>query len=129
MSDKEPKKELTEREKVIDKVYTDVKTGYGSIKQTLDEAKKINGLITYEDVKTYLNKFKFRQTQFQYKAYNSYVSEHNLFDMEIDLIDMTEEATTNDGFRYGFVAIDTFSKIVDVIPMKSKKPEDVVNAM
>ena len=64
MTDKEPKKELTEREKVIDKVYTDVKTGYGSIKQTLDEAKKINGLITYEDVKTYLNKFKFLQTFF-----------------------------------------------------------------
>ena len=46
--------------------------------------------------------------------------------MEIDLIDMTENATDNDGFRYGFVAIDTFSKIVDVIPIKSKKPVDVV---
>ena len=41
------------REKVIDKVYTDVKTGYGSIQATLDEAKKINSLITHDGVKTY----------------------------------------------------------------------------
>ena len=31
---------LTEKEKVIDKVYTDTKTGYGSIKSTFDDAKK-----------------------------------------------------------------------------------------
>ena len=121
--------ELTEKEKVIDKVYTDIKTGYGSIKSTFDDAKKLNALITYDDVKTYLNKLKHRQTQFLYKTYNSYVSKHHLFDMEIDLIDMTEDATDNNGYRYGFVAIDTFSKIVDVIPIKSKKPVDVVNAM
>ena len=32
--------ELTEKEKVIDKVYTDIETGYGSIKSTFDNAKK-----------------------------------------------------------------------------------------
>ena len=34
--------------------------------------------------------------------------------MEIDLIDMTEEAVNNNGYRYGFAAIDTFTKMVSV---------------
>ena len=49
--------------------------------------------------------------------------------MEIYLIDMTEEAVNTNGYRYGFVAIDTFTKMVSVQPMKTKQPVDVINAM
>jgi hypothetical protein len=121
--------DLTEREQVIKTVYENVETGYGSVKSTLEQAKKINSLITYNDVKTYLDKLQHRQTQFLYKSYNSYVSKHALFDMEIDLMDMTEEADDNNGYRYGFVAIDTFTKMVSVIAIKTKQPADVMNAM
>ncbi len=47
--------------------------------------------------------------------------------MEIDLIDMTSAADKT--YRYGFVAVDTFTKIVSVIPLKTKQPSDVVDAM
>ena len=63
--------DLTEREKIIKTVYENVETGYGSVKTTLQQAKKINSLITYNDVKTYLDKLQHRQTQFIYNSYNS----------------------------------------------------------
>ena len=49
--------------------------------------------------------------------------------MEIDLIDMTEEAVNDNGYRYGCVAIDTFTKMVNIQPIKTKQPTDVINAM
>ena len=119
--------ELTEREQTIKDVYNNVHTGFSSIQSTLQQAKKINSLITYNDVKTYLNKLQHRQTQFVYKSYNSFISKHALYDMEIDLIDMTSVADKT--YRYGFVAVDTFTKIVSVIPLKTKQPSDVVDAM
>ena len=119
--------ELTEREQTIKDVYNNVHTGFSSIQSTLQQAKKINSLITYNDVKTYLNKLQHRQTQFVYKSYNSFISKHALYDMEIDLIDMTSAADKT--YRYGFVAVDTFTKIVSVIQLKTKQPSDVVAAI
>jgi uncharacterized protein YqgV (UPF0045/DUF77 family) len=119
--------ELTGRLKTIKEVYERLDSGFGSIQSTLQQAKKINSLITYNDVKTYLDKLQHRQTQFSYKSYNSFISKHALYDMEIDLIDMTSAAEKT--YRYGFVAVDTFTKIVSVIPLKTKQPSDVVDAM
>ena len=110
--------ELNEREKTIKEVYNNLNRGFGSIQSTLQQAKKINSLITYNDVKTYLDKLQHRQTQFSYKSYNSFISKHALYDMEIDLIDMTSAADKT--YRYGFVAVETFTKIVSVIPLKTK---------
>ena len=119
--------ELNEREKTIKDVYNNWISGFGSIQSTLQQPKKINSLITYNDVKTYLDKLQHRQTQFSHKSYNSFISKHALYDMEIDLIDMTSAADKT--YRYGFVAVDTFTKIVSVIPLKAKQPSDVVEAM
>ena len=68
-----------------------------------------------------LHKLKHRQTQFQYKKHNSFVSPHPLFEIEIDLVDLTAKAEENDGLRYGFVGIDNFTKYAWVVPMKTKK--------
>ena len=38
----------------------------------------------------------------------------NIDHMELDLLDMTEEATSNNGFRYGFVAIDTETNSLNI---------------
>ena len=42
---------------------------------------------------------------------------------------MTSKAEENDGLRYGFVGIDKFAKYAWVVPMKTKKPHDVIKAM
>ena len=36
--------ELTERDKIIKQVYENVETGYGSVKTSLEQAKKMNSL-------------------------------------------------------------------------------------
>ena len=79
------------KEDTIKKVYENKVTGYGSVRDTYLQANKINPGIRYIDVKEYLDKQQHRQTQFQYKKFNSFVSPHHLFEIETDLIDLTSE--------------------------------------
>ena len=71
---------------------TKIKTSYGSVRDTFLQAHKINPDIRYADVKDYLGKQQHRQTQFKYKGYNSFVSPHPLYEIEVDLIDLTSKA-------------------------------------
>ena len=80
------------KDATIKKIYEHPITGYGSINDTLKQASKINPSIKVADVRDYLNKLKHRQTQFQYKKHNSFVSPHPLFEIEIDLVDLTSKA-------------------------------------
>ena len=75
-----------------------------------------------------MDKLQHRQTQFKYKGFNSFISPHPLFEFEVDLIDLTKKAEENNGFRYCMVAIDNFTKYAWGVAMKTKQPNDVVNA-
>ena len=120
--------ELTDKEKIIKEIYENVATGYGSIKDTHQQAKKKDPSIKYIDVKNYLDKLKHRQVQFKYKGSNSFISPHPLFEFEIDLIDLTKKAQENDGFRYCMVSIDNFTKFAWASEIRTKQPNDLVNA-
>ena len=120
--------ELTDKEKIIKQVYEDKELGYGSLRDTFQQAVKKDPNIKYDDVKSYLNKLPHRQTQFKYKGFNSFVSQHPLFELEVDLIDLTKKAKENNGFRYCLVAIDNFTKFAWGVAMKTKKPNDIINA-
>ena len=120
---------MTDKEDTIKNVYENKITGYGSVRDTFLQAHKINPDIRYADVKDYLGKQQHRQTQFKYKGYNSFVSPHPLFEIEVDLIDLTSKAEENDGFRYCLVGIDNFTKYAWGVPIKTKTPPDVVMAM
>ena len=121
--------ELTEKENVIKAVYVNQASGFGSIFDTFKQSKVINPNTKISDVKEYLNKQQHRQTQFQYKKYNSFVSPHPLFEIEIDLVDLSRTAEDNNGIRYGFVGIDNFTKYAWVVPIKTKTPKDLTDAM
>ena len=56
---------------------------------------------------------------------NSYVANHALQQIEIDLIDMTDKASQNDGYRYAVSGVDIFSKYGWALPIKTKQPHDV----
>ena len=50
------------------------------------------------------------------KGSNSFVSPGARFEFEIDIMDMeSKDATSN--ARYGLVAIDSFTKIAEVVPI------------
>ena len=53
----------------------------------------------------------------------SYVANDILEEIQIDLADFTKSAEVNNGYRYAFVAIDIFSKIIHAIPIKDKMPK------
>lgn len=120
--------ELTDKEKIIKDVYEDKEKGFGSVRDTYQQAYKKDPSIRYTDVKQYLDKQQHRQTQFKYKGFNSFISPHPLFEIEVDLIDLTTKAQENDGYRYCMVAIDNFTKFAWGVAMKTKQPTDVVNA-
>ena len=52
-----------------------------------------------------------------------------MFEIEVDLVDLSKKASDNDGIRFGFVGIDNFTKYAWVVPIKTKQPHDVVKAM
>ena len=120
--------ELTDKEKVIKEVYEDKEHGYGSLRDTYKQAFEKDPSIRYEDVKKYLDKLSHRQTQFKYKGFNSFISPQPLFEIEVDLIDLTSKAEQNDGFRYCMVAIDNFTKFAWAVAIKTKSATDLVNA-
>ena len=120
--------ETESKESTIKTVYENAASGYGSVRDTYQQANKINPGIRYVDVKEYLDKQQHRQTRFRYNGSNSFVSPHALFEIEIDLIDMTKKSEENDGYRFALVAIDNFTKFAHAVPIKSKQPHDVTTA-
>ena len=47
----------------------------------------------------------------------------------MDIVDFTRSAEVNDGYRYLFVAVDSFTKLCHAVPIKDKEPEETVRAM
>lgn len=119
---------MSSKEDTIDRIYHDVITGYGSVRDVYKQAVEKNPSITYKDVKQYMDKLTSRQVKFTYKKYNTYVPSKFLEEMQCDLADFTKTAEENDGHRYAFCAIDVFSRYAWAIPIKSKKPSDIIYA-
>ena len=49
-------------------------------------------------------------------------------EIQIDLAIFTDSAPDNDGYKYAFVAVDVFTKIIWGVPIKNKKPEECIRA-
>ena len=58
---------------------------------------------------------------------NSFVSPGAKFEFEIDLTDVL--ARDGDGIRYGLCAIDNFTKMVSVIPIKNISPSEIIRGL
>ena len=71
-----------DKNKIIHQAYHDP-LGYGSIHNTLKDARKIDKPITLEDVKQWKESNVERKTQL--KGYNSFVADHRFEEYQIDL--------------------------------------------
>ena len=92
---------------------TDFATAY----ETYKDVVKTDSSTRPQDVKGYLNSRQDKQTQFKYKKYKSFVSPGAKYEFEIDITGVLAR-DGGDGIRYGQCAIDNFSKMVSVIPVK-----------
>ena len=118
---------MTEKDSIIRSIYYDKDDGVDGILATYRKANKVLNTITVADVKAWMDKQKSRQTK-PYRQFNSYVAPKALHELQIDIGDWTQSASDNDGFRYMFLAIDIFSKIIHCIPIKDKKPPESIRA-
>jgi len=118
-----------QRVELIRSVYENKETGYGSLRDTYRQAHEKDPGVRYIDVKAFLDKYQHRQTQFRYRGANSWVSPAKLFEIEVDLIDLTATAEENNGYRYALVGIDNFTKYAHAVPVKGKTPDVLVAAM
>ena len=112
-------------DEIIKEVY---ETNFGTAYETYKEAVKHNTNIRLQDVKDYHNSSEDKQTSFKYKKYNSFVSPGAKFEFEIDIMDVLARDSTG-AFRYGLVAIDNFTKVADVIPIKNRQPSELIRGL
>ena len=117
-----------DKDKVIRQIYYDTDKGFGSVSDTYKQAHHILNTITLNDVKDFLSRQKSRQTK-SYRGFNSYVAKEPLQEIQIDLAVFTDSAPDNNGYKYAFVAVDIFSKMLWAVPIKDKKPEESIRAM
>lgn len=121
----QPMEKTGAHDEVISKVYYNVDSGFGSIAKTHAAAKKIDPNIKREHVKAFLDKQEIRQTK-KRRGDNSYIPFAPREEYQFDLADFGASAVK---YRYAFVAIDPFSKMLAVVPIESKKPEECVRAL
>jgi hypothetical protein len=116
------------KDDLISNVYYDAEDGYGSIKNTFEQVKKVDPSIQYEDVKKWMSKQPNKQRK-GYKGSNSYVAPFARFEYQIDIMDMINLKITAEQPRYAMVVIDIFSKLGEAVAMTNKDSTSVYKAL
>lgn len=115
---------VTEREKTIASVFYHPRTGFGSVEQTHKHARLRDVGITRQHVRDFMAKQEIRQRRKPLKV-NSFVADFPRQEFQVDLLDMGEAAVP----RYGFTAVDIFSKKGVCFPIRSKLASETVEAL
>ena len=105
---------------IINRVYFDP-AGYGSMANTLADARKKDKSITIDDVKAWFGKNIERKVG--YNGYNSFIAEKPYEEFQADLFFITGEDLE---YKVALLLVDAFSKYCVVIPLKSKLTLDVL---
>ena len=112
------------KNEIIPKIYLDP-AGFGSNASTLEEAKKYDKTITLQDIKDW--KYKNTERKTNLKGFNSFIAEKPFQEFQIDLFFLPD--LKNDDFGGGLLFIDIFTKYVVVIPIHTKQPNEILNAL
>ena len=115
---------MTNKEEIIAKVYLDP-AGFGSINETLKDAKKYDKTITYDDVKRWKSKQAFGQKA-KARGQNSFIADMPRDEYQMDLLFFSDEPVP---IKTALLMVDIFSKYTQVVPAKSKQIPDVLNAI
>ena len=112
------------KQKIINDIYYD-RSGFGSLRTTLQDAKAKDPSITMDDVR----RFFARNVEEKRKprGENSFVAPSPYWEYQLDLFFISKNDLENfQKFRIGLVLIDIFTKYAVVIPIKSKSPSDLL---
>ena len=112
---------MTKYDGLIKKIYCDP-GGYGPVQETYTDAKKVDSTITVANVMDWFERNVGRRKQ--PRGFNSSISKGPRDEYEDDLFGV--DYLGQKEFRYGLLAIDNFTKVMWVIPIKSKKTEELI---
>jgi hypothetical protein len=103
-------------------VYNDF---YGSIKDTFTRARAIDKSIKLEDVRNWFAKNQVRKGNL--RGYNSFIAQEPYQEYQIDLFFVND--LKDQDYKIGLIVIDTFSKYMTVVPLKTKQPRDMLDGL
>ena len=112
---------MTKYDGLIKKIYYDP-GGYGSVQETYKDAKKEDSTITVANVKDWFERNVERKKQL--RGFNSYISKGPRDEYEVDLFDVNYLGQRE--FPFGLLAIDNFTKVMWVVPLKGKTTEELI---
>jgi len=117
---------MSSKDDIISKIYFD-EAGYSSIKTTLEDARKKDKTITYNDVKKWYENNITRKKQL--KGFNSYVANEPKFEYQVDIFFINKKEFPNETYIGGVLCIDIFSKFITIVPIKHKQTDDIYDAI
>ena len=112
---------MDDKIKIIEKVYFDP-AGFGSIAETVKDAKKYDKSITYEDVKKWKAKQDFGQKA-KPRGMNSFIADKPHEEYQMDLLFFADEPVA---VKNALLMVDIFSKYTQIYPIKTKNIPDVL---
>ena len=113
------------RQNIIKQVYEDPRNGFGSIADTLRQARARDPTISRGDVMRFMEGLKVREDRPQ-RGYNSYIPVEPMHQLQVDLADMS--VFGSNPYRYMLVAIDTFTKKAAAVPLARKEASAAASA-
>lgn len=113
-----------DKDEIISKIFYDL-AGYGSMKTTYEDARKIDKSIKYDDVKAWFEKNVEKKTQL--RGYNSYIANEAYDEFQIDLMFFND--LKDPEYNGGLLMVDIFSKYTQVIPIQTKQVNDILEAL
>ena len=109
---------------IINKIYFE-KSGYGSMQNTLKDAKQVDKTIKLEDVKTWFTANVEQKTK--YSKQNSYVAQKPYEEYQVDLFFIND--LKNQKCDTGLIMVDIFTKFMVVMPIAGKDTGDVASGL
>ena len=118
----------SKKDEIIAKVYYDT-AGYGSVANTLADAKKYDSTITYDDVKKWKTRNTERKTNL--RGFNSFVVNKPHEEYQMDLAFFFDLNREQDDKTYMgiLLMVDIFTKYTTAVLIKTKQIPDVLEAI
>lgn len=114
------------KDEILKFIYFDP-AGYGSIKQTYDEAKKKDKTITMKDVKDFIDKHVEQKRQL--RGMNSFIARKPKQEYHMDLFFISKKDFPSESNIGGLLIIDIFTRFINIVPIKTKTIPELLEAI
>ena len=114
------------KDEILNFIYFDA-AGYGSLKQTYEEAKKKDKSITMKDVKGFIEKHVEQKKQL--RGMNSFIAQKPKQEYQMDLFFISKKDFPTEVYVGGLVMVDIFTKYISIVPIKTKQIPEILAAI